>query len=86
MPYRSRNGNLITGVRTYTIKKALDCKAMRTQKQINEYLEWKASYAPTAFKVYRVYIERFATFVGRKVVDEITFLLLLPETVLHPLV
>lgn len=60
-------------VQTYTVKvKSGDCRNMDKQKYIDQYLDWKASFAPRASVVYRVYLERFAKFVGSRELSQIS--------------
>ena len=41
------------------------------KKNIQEYIEWKAGYAPKASKVYALHIQRFDRFVGHKKIENI---------------
>lgn len=36
-----------------------------SQEPVNEYLKWKESYSKSAYKSYRVWVERFHNFVGK---------------------
>lgn len=45
---------------------------MNKQKYIDQYLDWKASFAPRAFVCYRRYLDQFAKFLGDKELTDIS--------------